>query len=153
MEAHPKSGAKKHLHSDLQVLMQLLSNCYIAQNGLRLDYWLHDWGFRVQFPEEARNSLCSTSSRRILGPTKIPIQPVQGVLNPEVRRPARETDHSPLSSAYVKNGGFRPPLPDMSSRRDVYWIRYRNKFTLTCSSMVGLHWEIIKNVCQELLTN
>jgi hypothetical protein len=40
---------------------------------------------------------------------------VPGVLSPGVKRPGREADHSPLSSAEVKNGGAIPPLPHMSS--------------------------------------
>jgi hypothetical protein len=30
---------------------------------------------------------------------------------PEIKRPGREADHSPPSSAEVKNGGAIPPLP------------------------------------------
>jgi hypothetical protein len=44
--------------------------------------------------------LLSTSSRPVLGPTQ-----------PGVKRPGREADHPPLSSAEVKNGGAIPPLP------------------------------------------
>jgi hypothetical protein len=32
-----------------------------------------------------------------------------------IKRPGREADHSPPSSAEVKNGGALPPLPHMSS--------------------------------------
>jgi hypothetical protein len=32
-----------------------------------------------------------------------------------VKRPEREADHSPPSSAEVKNGGAIPPLPHMYS--------------------------------------
>jgi hypothetical protein len=41
-----------------------------------------------------------------LRPTQPPIQWVPGV-----RRPGRETDESPPSSTYVKNGGAIPQLP------------------------------------------
>jgi hypothetical protein len=36
-------------------------------------------------------------------------------LSPGVKRPGREADHSPSSSAKVKNGGAKPPLPRMPS--------------------------------------
>jgi hypothetical protein len=40
-----------------------------------------------------------------------PIQWVPGALSPGIKRPERETDHSPPSCAEVKNGGTIPPLP------------------------------------------
>jgi hypothetical protein len=39
-------------------------------------------------------------------------------LSPGVKRQGREADHSPPSSAVVKNGGAIPPLPHMSSRHN-----------------------------------
>jgi hypothetical protein len=38
-----------------------------------------------------------------------------GALSPGVKRPGREADHSPPSSADVKNGGAIPLLPHMPS--------------------------------------
>jgi len=45
----------------------------------------------------------TTVSRPALEPTLPPIQWVPGVLSLEVKRPGRETDHSPPSSAEVNN--------------------------------------------------
>jgi hypothetical protein len=53
--------------------------------------------------------LFSTASSPSLGPTQPPIQWVPGG-----KRPVREADHSPQSSAEVKNGGALPPFPHMS---------------------------------------
>jgi hypothetical protein len=47
--------------------------------------------------------LCTTASRTALGPTQPPIQWVPGILSLGVKRPGREADHSPPSSAEVKN--------------------------------------------------
>jgi hypothetical protein len=47
--------------------------------------------------------LSATASRSALGPIQSPILRVQGALSPEAKRPRRETDHSPTSSAEVKN--------------------------------------------------
>jgi hypothetical protein len=52
---------------------------------------------------------------QLLGPTQPPIQRVPGPLSPGVKMPVREADHSPPSSAEVKNGGAIPPLSHMSS--------------------------------------
>jgi hypothetical protein len=47
--------------------------------------------------------LFTTVSRPTLGPTQTPIQRVPGALSLGVKRTAREADHSPPSSAEVKN--------------------------------------------------
>jgi hypothetical protein len=44
----------------------------------------------------------TTASRLALGPTQPPIQRVPGAFCLGVKRPAREADHSPPSSAEVK---------------------------------------------------
>jgi hypothetical protein len=46
--------------------------------------------------------LFTTASRTALGPTQPPVQWVPGALSLEVTRPGREADHSPPSSAEVK---------------------------------------------------
>jgi hypothetical protein len=46
--------------------------------------------------------LFTTASRTILGPTQPPIQWLPGALSLGVNRPVREADHSPPSSAEVK---------------------------------------------------
>jgi hypothetical protein len=46
--------------------------------------------------------LFTAASRVVLGPTQPPIQGVSGALSLGVKRPGRETDHSPPSSAKVK---------------------------------------------------
>jgi hypothetical protein len=60
--------------------------------------------------------LFSTSSRLALGSTQPSIQWVPGALSPGVRRPGREADHPPPSSAKIKNGEAITPLPQTSSR-------------------------------------
>jgi hypothetical protein len=47
--------------------------------------------------------LFTTSSRPALGPTQPPVKWIPGTLSVGVKRPGRETDHSPPSSAEVKN--------------------------------------------------
>jgi hypothetical protein len=57
----------------------------------------------VRVPVEAKNFFLTTASRPALEPTQPPIQWVSWVLSLRVRRPAREADHSPQSSAEVGN--------------------------------------------------
>jgi hypothetical protein len=70
--------------------------------------WYSDWlraGRQRGWGSSAgrvKNFLFSTSSRAGLGYTQPPIQWVHVALSPEVKRPGREADHSPPSSAEVK---------------------------------------------------
>jgi hypothetical protein len=57
------------------------------------------------------------------------VQWVQSDLSVKVKRPGREADHSPSSSAELKNGGAIPPLPYKSSWHSTSLIKYRDKFT------------------------
>jgi len=57
--------------------------------------------------------LFTTASRPALDPTQPVIQRVPGVLSPAVKRSGREADHSPPSSAEVKNAwsyNYTPPI-------------------------------------------
>jgi hypothetical protein len=61
--------------------------------------------------------LFSIESRPALGHTQPSIQWVSGALSLGAKWLRREADHSPPSSAEVKNGGAIPPLPHKSSWR------------------------------------
>jgi hypothetical protein len=71
--------------------------------GIVLGYGLDDRGSRVRFPAGTGNFLFTIASRTALGPTQPPIQWVPGALSVGAKRPGREADHSPPSSAEVKN--------------------------------------------------
>jgi hypothetical protein len=71
--------------------------------GIALGYGLDDRGSWVRFPEGAGNFSFITVSRTALEPTQPPIQWVPGTLSLGVKRLGCETDHSPPSSAEVKN--------------------------------------------------
>jgi hypothetical protein len=63
-----------------------------------------------------------------MGPTQPPIQWVPGALSLEVKQPGREADHSPPSSAKVKNAWSYTPLPQYVF---MAWclVKHRDKFT------------------------
>jgi hypothetical protein len=67
--------------------------------GIALGYRLDDLGVRV--PARAGN-VFTTASRPALGPTQPPIQWLRGAFSLGVKRLEREGDHSPPSSAEVK---------------------------------------------------
>jgi hypothetical protein len=72
--------------------------------------------------------LFTTASRKVLGPTQPPIQWVTGALSLRVKRPEREADNSPPSSAEVKNA-----LSYISTPQYVFmaWccVKHRDNFT------------------------
>jgi hypothetical protein len=61
-------------------------------------------------------------SRLALGPTQPPIQWVQRAISPGLKRLVCEADHSPPSSAEVRNGGAIPPKAHMFSWHSAYLI-------------------------------
>jgi hypothetical protein len=61
------------------------------------------WTTEVRLPAVAVVFLCASLSRPAFDPTHPPIQWIPGTLPPRVKRPGRETDHSPPSGAEVKN--------------------------------------------------
>jgi hypothetical protein len=60
-----------------------------------------DWGFKSR--QGLGIFLLTTASSSALEPTQAPIQWVSKALPLGVKRPCREADHSPPSSAEVKN--------------------------------------------------
>jgi hypothetical protein len=65
-------------------------------------YGMDDRGGPSSGPGWVKNFLFSKSSRPVLGSTQPPIQWVPGALSPKVKRPGREADHSPPTSAEIK---------------------------------------------------
>jgi hypothetical protein len=60
-------------------------------------------GGRTSSPGKGNIPLLSMSSTPVLGPTQPPVQWVPETLSLGVKRPMREADYSPPSSANVKN--------------------------------------------------
>jgi hypothetical protein len=75
--------------------------------------------------------LFTIASRYALGPTQPPNQWVPGALSLGVKRPGREADRSPPSSAEVKElSGAIPPLPNTHTWCGAQ-LKHRNNFTFT----------------------
>jgi hypothetical protein len=85
------------------LLIILLSKSCDSSVGIALGYGLDDRGSRVRSPAGLEIFLFTTASRTALGPSQPPIQWVPGALSLGVKRPGCESDHSPPSSAEVKN--------------------------------------------------
>jgi hypothetical protein len=78
-------------------------------SGIALAYGLNDRRFESQ--QELRIFLFTTASRTALVPTQPPIQRVPGFLSLRVKRPGCEADHSPPSSAEIKNAWSYTSIP------------------------------------------
>jgi hypothetical protein len=70
--------------------------------GIVLGYRLDDQGSKVRFPADSGSFLFTTASRMAMGLTQSPIQGVPGALSLGIKQPRCEADHSPPSSAEVK---------------------------------------------------
>jgi hypothetical protein len=78
--------------------------CYCIRSvGTPLGYGLDRRGSRVLFPLGLGIFLFTTASRTALEPTQPPIQWVPRALSLGLKRQGSEADHSPPSSAEVKN--------------------------------------------------
>jgi hypothetical protein len=70
--------------------------------GIALGYGMDDRGSRVRFPARAGNFSLHHRVQNGSGAHPPPIQYVPGALFLGIKRPEREADHSPSSSAEVK---------------------------------------------------
>jgi hypothetical protein len=70
------------------------------------------WAERPRFDYRQGQEIIplSTASRPVQGHTQPPVRWVLEALSPGIKRKVRETDHSPTSSADLKNDGAKPPL-------------------------------------------
>jgi hypothetical protein len=84
--------------------------------GTATGHGLDDRGPEFEFVK-GKDFFFSMSSRPALGRTQPPIQSVPGTLSPEVKLPGREADHSPPTSAEVKQRASIHPLSHTSSWR------------------------------------
>jgi hypothetical protein len=73
---------------------------YLSQNRDGLHAGRPEFDFR----QGKVHILCSAVPRPALGRTQSPIHWIPGNLSPGAKRTGRESDHSPTSSAEVKNG-------------------------------------------------
>jgi hypothetical protein len=80
----------------------------------------------IRVPKGAGNFSLTTASRPALGPIQPPIQWVPVALPLWVKRPRREADSSPPSSAVVKNAWSYTSTPQYALRRSAQ-IKHKKK--------------------------
>jgi hypothetical protein len=73
-----------------------------SSGGVATGYRPDDEGAGVRVPVGGKNFHFSMSSRAAVVPTQPPIHCVPGALSPGIKRPGREADHSPPTTAEVK---------------------------------------------------
>jgi hypothetical protein len=74
-------------------------------------YGLDGRMMEVRFSTALGNFLFDTVSTAVLGPTQLPIHWVLKALSLGVKKPGRDADHSPPSSAEVKNAWNYTSIP------------------------------------------
>jgi hypothetical protein len=79
--------------------------------GTATGYTLEDGGVGVRVPVGARFFSSPCRPDRFWGQPNPPIQWVPSALSAGVKRPGREADHSPPTSAEVKNTWIYTPTP------------------------------------------
>jgi hypothetical protein len=77
-----------------------------------MGYGLHNWG---SIPDRVKIFIFFIEFRLALVPTQPPVQWVPGILSLGIKWLGCEADHSPPSTAKIKNGGVIPLLPHTSS--------------------------------------
>jgi hypothetical protein len=77
-------------------------------------------------------------SRPALGPTKLPIQWVPGDLSLREKWPGYEADHSPPSSAKVKNAWSYTSTPQYAFMAWCSVKKHRDNFTFTFKAKLSL---------------
>jgi hypothetical protein len=90
---------------DLETVVVFLNQVCLYLQAQLVQRWATGWTIEVlefDFRRGLGIFLFTTASRTTLGPAQPPIQWVAGALSLGVKRPGREADHSPRSSAGIK---------------------------------------------------
>jgi hypothetical protein len=95
----------RSMRLDRTILMEVKT--FPRAVGSAMGYGLVGRGIGVQFPVGAQ-VFSPPRLHRLWGP---PTQRVPGAFSLGVKRPGREADYSPPTSAEFKNGGAIPPIP------------------------------------------
>jgi hypothetical protein len=134
--------------------------CYAARNCMKMVEVILD-NIKQEFDDDDRVNRCepewssvdgdileifpfSITSTLALGSSYPSVHNVSGAISLGVKWQGREADHSPLSSAEVKNGGAILPLRRMSSRRIAQLIKPRGKLCLSASmsKLIEIRWVV-----------
>jgi hypothetical protein len=104
--------------------------------SIAMGYELDDRGFESR--QVVKIHLFTTASRSTLGPIQPPIQSVPGTLSLGAKRPGREADHSPPSSAEVKNAWCFTSTPPIRLQGVVFSWKAQEQLYLHLSSSSNL---------------
>jgi hypothetical protein len=119
----------RHCNCNAWQILVHLSTLYNAITFIfHHSMWFSEWQIRTVILKQSYGR--TVVSRMVRGPTQSPIQWVPGALSLEVKRPGREADHSPLSSAEVKNAWSYNSTPWYVI---MVWclVKHRDNFTFT----------------------
>jgi hypothetical protein len=109
-EVHKRQVSSYHSST----LLEYVSNTCVVSTHLYFNRYMIRWLSRYSYGLDGHGSIRGRG--KIVSGAHLATFPIgTGDLPPEVKRQGREADHSPPSSAEVKNGGAIPPLPHMFS--------------------------------------
>jgi hypothetical protein len=95
----------------------------------------------ISSPGRVSNCFFSASTRPTLGPNQPPIQCAPGALSPREKRPEREADHSPPTSAEVKYFLYTPlgTTRNYSAIANLHTLQITTASARPFSSLLCLH--------------
>jgi hypothetical protein len=105
-----KNQSFKQEHYDTRYI--ILHYFILFSVAIATNYWLDG---RSSVPDKGKRFSVFHSFQTGSGAHQASFKMGTGALSPELKRPERETDHSPPSTAEVKYRGAIPPLPITSS--------------------------------------
>jgi hypothetical protein len=94
--------------------------------SIERSYGLNDRG---SIPSMSKKFVSSPVSKPALEPTQTTLQYLSVVVSLGLKRPGREADRIPPSTAEIMNGGVTPPHPHTSPWRRALLIKHRDNFT------------------------
>jgi hypothetical protein len=114
---------KQYPNKNITLFLAVTFVQIVQEPGYRSRYsgWLRAGWQRGQssYPGRVKNFIFSTSFRPALGLTQSPIQWVLVAFYPEVKRPGREANHSPLTNANVRKAYIYVYIHSLTRLHDV----------------------------------
>jgi hypothetical protein len=134
----PELGKTQFLLANtVNIIRSVSQNCENHARANRYNNWLRAGRPRDRSLSSyvGKNFHFSISSKTAPRPTQPHIYRVLGALSPELKRPWREADHSPLTSAKVKKTWVCTSTPPYTFMAYASLVKHRDKYLFIYISM------------------